>query len=123
MRFGFMVVVLGLWGALVGCSGDCIHVPCAPPSPALTLQIQDGLDGGPVTDGAINGHPCQLSEGCPVMSPDGAMFGAGLVVADVTAPGYRPSHLEVMVSAAAVEACGCGPAYVPQTRIVPLNHL
>ena len=123
MRLGFVVLVLGLYGVLVGCSGECLHVPCPAPPPGLTLQLHDAVDGAPVTDGAINGHPCQLSEGCPVMSPDGVMFGAGLVVADVTAPGYRPSHLEVIVPAATVEACGCGQAYVPQTRNVPLSHL
>jgi len=123
MRFGFMVALLGLCGALVGCSGECLHLPCPSPPPGLTLQLRDAVDGGPVTDGAINGHPCQLVEGCPVLSPGGVMSGAGLVVADVTAPGYQPSHLEVQVPAAPVDACGCAPAYVPQTRTVPLTHL
>jgi hypothetical protein len=121
MRLWFVGVVLGLCAALVGCSGDCLHLPCPAPPPGLTLQLRNAVDGGPVTDGAINGHPCQPSEGCPVLSPDGVMFGAGLAVADVTAPGYQSSHLEVFVPAATVKDCSCAPAYVPQTRNVFLT--
>ncbi|HSP19059.1 MAG TPA: hypothetical protein VLQ79_06080 [Myxococcaceae bacterium] len=123
MRLGFVPGVLGLGAALVGCSGECLHLPCPLPPPALTLQLRDGVDGRAITDGAINGHPCQISEGCMVLSPSGVMFGAGLVLADVTAPGYQPSHLEVVVPSAAVEGCSCGAAYVPQTRTVALTHL
>jgi len=123
MRLGFVPGVLGLRAALVGCSGECLHAPCAAPPPALTLQLRDGVDGGAITDGSINGHPCQLSEGCLVLSPNGGIGGAGLVVADVTAPLYQPSHLEVDVPAPSVDACTCAPADVPQTRTVLLTHL
>jgi hypothetical protein len=125
MRFVFVAVVLVLAGALAGCSGNCEFPPCPLQLPALTLLLRDAVDGGAVTDGVINGQPCQpvLSQGCAVRTPDGGTFGAGLVVADVTAPGYQPSHLEVQVPAAAVDACSCAPAYVPQTRTVPLTHL
>lgn len=59
MRFVVAVVgVLVVAGALASCSGNCERPPCPSQSPALTLLLQDAADGGPVTDGVVNGQPC-----------------------------------------------------------------
>jgi hypothetical protein len=118
--FSRVVVVLALGFAAVSCSErQCLALPC-PFQFAVTLDVRDAVDGGPVTDPVANGLPCGSSGVCTPMKADGGVIGAGTSTIDVTAPGYGHVQLDVTVPSAAQDPCSCQPDYVPQTRDVSL---
>jgi hypothetical protein len=123
-RSSFLVVTL-VGAALVGagCSeAQCMALPCFF-EPAVTLNVLDAVDGGPVASPVVNGFPCGSSGVCIPMKADGGITGAGTNTFDVTAPGYRHSQLDVTVPAAGQDPCSCLPPYLPQTRDVALSPL
>ncbi len=126
MRFGFVAVVLGLCGALVGCSGDCLQLPCAapPPGSVLTLRVLDAADAGIVHSARVNGFPFDCATFCFVQLPDGGFpYGPGPVPVAVEASGYVPQQLDVVVPAAVDPHTCCALDFVPQQRTVLLVPL
>lgn len=107
-----------------GCSGEqCLSVPCATPKPAITLNVRDAVDGGPVQNPVANGFPCGSSGECIPRQLDGGTIGAGSSSIDVTAAGYGHTEVVVTVPASTHGPCSCAPDYVPQTEDVALSPL
>jgi hypothetical protein len=116
-------VVLALAFALGACSEkQCLALPC-PFEFAVTLNVHDAVDGGPVASPVANGFPCGSAGVCLPMKADGGVIGAGTTSIDVTATGYGHVQLDVTVPAATPDPCSCQPEYVPQTRDVALPPL
>lgn len=94
--------VLGVLTSLTpGCSSDeCLALPCVGPPPAVTLDVVDAVDGGPVADPIANGLPCGGPGVCFPQKADGGTIGAGTSSIDVTATGYGHAFLDVTVPAA-----------------------
>jgi hypothetical protein len=118
VRLSLLVCVCG---GMSSCSeaSTCLRLPC-PYEPAVTLQVRDAVDGGPVSNPVANGIPCGSSGSCIPRQADGGVIGAGTSSIDVTAAGYGHVQLDVNVPAAAEDPCSCQPEYVPQTRDVLL---
>ena len=117
-----IAAVLGLLLAgTAGCSDECIRQACAIPEPAVTLNVRDAVDGGPVANPVANGFPCGSSGTCVPLQPDGGTPQAGTTSFDVTAAGYDHVQVVVTVPAATPPECSCAPDYVPQTRDVALT--
>ncbi len=118
-----LVAVLVLPFAIEACSDKrCQALPC-PFEFAVTLNVHDALDGGPVADPVANGLPCGSAGVCLPQQADGGVIGAGTSSIDVTAAGYGQVQLDVTVPAATPDPCSCQPDYVPQTRDLPLPPL
>jgi len=118
-----LVVVLAVGVTIGACSeGPCVLPPC-PFEFAVTLNVRDAVDGGPVADPVANGIPCGSAGVCFPMKADGGVIGVGTSTIDVTAAGYGQVQLDVTVPAATPDPCSCQPDYVPQTRDVSLPPL
>jgi hypothetical protein len=106
---------------LAGCTESC---DCAPPI-WLDVTVVDAIDGGSIPSARVNGLPC--GSGCSLHSkPDGGPPSAGPVDLTVTADGYQPMSLTVVIPAATpVEygCCGMGPPWVGEHWTVPLQPL
>jgi len=122
MRRVSIVAVLGLLLASApGCSeAQCFIPPCVAPRPAITLNVRDAVDGGPVQDPVANGFPCGSSGECIPKQRDGGTVGVGTSPIDVTAAGYGHAQVVVTVPASTHGPCSCEPEYVPQTEDVAL---
>jgi len=120
-----MLVVMGANLSLMsgGCSEkECGTLPC-PFQPAVTLNVVDAVDGGPVSNPVANGIPCGSSGVCIPREADGGGIRAGTSSIDVTADDHGHVQLDVTVPSVMKDPCSCAPDYVPQTRDVALPPL
>lgn len=125
MRHVWIPAALGLLlvASHAGCSDECIRAPCLAPKPAITLNVRDAVDGGPVSNPVANGIPCGSFGACIPIQADGGTIHAGTSSIDVTAAGYGHLQVVVTVPAATPAPCSCELDYVPQTENVVLTPL
>jgi len=108
--------------------------PSCPVEYAVTLFVQDAVDGGLVNDVTVNGQSCPKlcvagnGQSCGQFSwipgqPDGGPLGAGTFSFDLTAPGYGHVVLDVTVPSSNPNPCNCERSFVPQDRDVALPPL
>jgi hypothetical protein len=106
-RFGVLALCVSACGGADDAA--CIIPPCALPF-AVQLTVTDSASLGPVPGatvaiaGAESGQaPCNVAPGATCMIPGPA----GTYELDISAPGYRSVHRQVVVTGTS-PACGCG---------------
>jgi|GEM_PF-3050112 hypothetical protein len=91
----------------------------------ITVRVVDAIDGGSISSALVNGLPCEGT--CWfARKPDGGPAEADPVDLTVTAEGYRPTSLTVVVPATTpvdLGCCGLGPPWIPQGVTTPLQPL
>ena len=106
--------ILALALGLGACGGECLTTPCPPPL-AIALTVADSASGAPVPGASLAVSGAMTTQ-LPCSAACGVRGYAGTYDLDVTAPGYRPAHQQVVVAGTSPR-CGCPTA---ETRHVAL---
>ncbi len=122
MRTFWLFFLVGVCGAVSGCSESGMACDCVALPPAITFTVVDANDGGMVSGASVNGVSC--SGGCSGHLPDGGLIEqAGRFDFSADAPGYEGLQFEADVPAAPVTGRCCEIPFVPQHVGVPLLPL
>lgn len=115
-QVGGALMLLGT--AACGGDGDACVIPPCPVPTAVQLTVRDSVSASPLSGASLTfsgpftgGGPCDGAT-CVVFG------GAGTYELDVSVPGYRSVHRQVVVASSTPVGCGCATVVTQQVVVV-----